>query len=182
MSQELKLKDIKFDNEIWKDIVGYEGLYSVSSEGRIYSHRIKSLLKPFNDRNSYIRIGLRKTDRNSTKYYYIHRLVAEAFISKAPIDKPYINHKDENKSNNNYLNLEWCSIKENMNYGTRNKRISVSNTNQIAFSKKILCVTTNTIYPSIKEAERQTGVWNSNITKCCKNKRQTAGGYQWQYA
>lgn len=103
--------------EIWKDIKGYEGLYSVSNRGRIKN--AKRILKPSNNGNGYMLIGLRK--RGKRKNFYIHRLVALAFIEN-PENKPVINHKDYNRKNNDVNNLEWITVKENVNYSINNMR------------------------------------------------------------
>ena len=101
--------------EIWKDIEGYEGLYQVSNLGRVkslqmyanggYKKRVK-ILKPCNNGNGYYVVYLMKNKKRSVNY--IHRLVAQAFLKNFNNYK-CINHKDENKSNNNVDNLEWCS-------------------------------------------------------------------------
>ena len=177
----MELKDIKFDKkqEIWKPVKGFEGLYEVSNIGNVYSHRLKRNLMLSADKLGYIRIGLERTNRKDIKNFYVHRLVANAFIEN-PHNKPFINHKDENKKNNSVENLEWCTHKENMNYGTRNNRISINNKNHPCRSKKVICLNTGVVYPSIMEAQRKTLVWATNIYKCCINERKSAGGYKWQ--
>lgn len=106
--------------EEWKDIKDWEGLYRVSSLGRIYSIRRNLYLKPRLAGN-YYRVALTK---NSKQYQLlISRLVAQAFIPN-PNNLPCVNHKDENKLNNTVDNLEWCDYKYNTNYGSRNKRVS----------------------------------------------------------
>lgn len=114
--------------EIWKDIQKYKGRYQISNMGRVKSlartitdelGREKPIqekvLKPSNNKG-YLRVRL------EGKFYYIHRLVAEAFIPN-PKNLPEVNHKDENKQNNCIDNLEWCSKEYNANYGTRVQRI-----------------------------------------------------------
>ena len=115
--------------EEWRDIKGYEGLYQVSSLGRVkslnYNHTKKEKVLDFKP-NKY---GYKVTylyNNNERKPYSVHRLVAEAFIPN-PNNYKEVNHKDENKSNNCVDNLEWCTAKYNSNYGTRNKRISDTN-------------------------------------------------------
>ena len=124
--------------EIWKDIKGYEGYYQISSLGRVKSlnrtkkHSYNSIallkekyLKP-QSANGYKFVRLCKG--NNVKMKIVHRLVAEAFIPN-PNNYKEINHKDENKSNNNISNLEWCTHKYNINYGTRNERVSKTEKN-----------------------------------------------------
>ena len=115
--------------EIWKDILGYEGLYQVSSYGRIKSLSRKRnngldktiILKENINNKGYKRINLHKNKK--MKSYLVHRLVAQAFIPN-PNNYPIINHKDENPSNNHVSNLEWCTYKYNNNYGTKGEKIS----------------------------------------------------------
>lgn len=175
--------------EIWKDIKDYEGLYQVSNFGRVKSLRRyvargtnkywvnEKILKPRYTKGHYY-TSLHKNKKS--KNYYIHRLVAEAFIPN-PDNLPCINHKDENTANNNVNNLEWCTHKYNANYGTRNKRLSDMFTNDPKRSKPIQCIETGTIYPSAKEAERQTGIFATKIIQVCKKRHQTTGGYHWKY-
>lgn len=120
--------------EIWKDIEGYEGIYQVSNLGnvrvldRIVNSAIKNndkvkrkgqILKQYNKRG-YLQVTL--TVSNKRKYFNVHRLVAQAFIPN-PNNLPQVNHRDENPKNNCVNNLEWCSAKYNANYGTRNSKI-----------------------------------------------------------
>ena len=171
--------------EIWKDIEGYEGLYQVSNLGRVKSLKWGKVkfLKPFSDKNGYLSVHLRKD--NSSYMSYIHRLVAMTFISN-PNNLPQVNHKDENPSNNNVSNLEYCDSKYNNNYGTRNEKISIKMLNHQKISKVVLQIDKNTnvvinIFPSLMEAERETGCSHTHIQKCCKGKRKTTGGYKWEY-
>lgn len=105
-----------------RDIKGYEGKYAITEDGKIWSYVYKKLLKPSLDRDGYEIVWLYDKNRK-VKALKIHRLVAETYIPN-PDYLPQVNHKDENKQNNNVSNLEWCTGKYNANYGTRNKRIS----------------------------------------------------------
>lgn len=106
-----------------KDVKGYEGLYAITSCGKVWSYKSKRFIIPHPNKKGYLRIKLYKN--NSYKTYSIHRLVAEAYIPNFE-NKSQVNHKDENKSNNCVGNLEWVTSKENANYGTRNERIANS--------------------------------------------------------
>lgn len=104
--------------EIWKDIKGYEGLYQVSNLGNVKSLKTNKNLY-YSKSGKYYRVGLFKGKR---KMYSIHRLVAEAFILN-PNNYPCVNHKDCNTFNNEINNLEWCTYKQNNNYGSRNIKV-----------------------------------------------------------
>lgn len=187
--------------EEWKDIVGYEGLYQVSTLGRVKSfHKGNTprLLKPHRCSNEYLMVQLSKD--GLVTHMLIHRLVAQAFIDN-PCNYPQVNHKDEDVTNNRVDNLEWCTAKYNSNYGTHNQRLSESkkgwhpseeviegmrqrmierhkNTPH-PMRKKVLCVETGQIFESIKSAQEfvhLTGVYN-----VVQGKRKTAGGYHWRY-
>ena len=167
--------------EIWKDIEGYEGLYQISSFGRVKSFVYKEkILKPTTGRtDGYVRISLHKDRRIRT--YTIHRLVACAFIP--PIaDKPYINHIDGNKQNNYVGNLEWCTASENQFHAVERGLSSINHPKKSKavdmFSRDGELIAT---FPSLAEAHRQTTVAISNIYQCCKHGCKTAGGYVWRY-
>ena len=108
--------------EIWKDIENYEEYYQISSLGRIRNKKENRILKPSKS-CGYYHISLRYGNK---KEMLIHRLVAKAFIPN-PLNLSYVNHKDENKLNNNVENLEWCTAKYNNSYGkgalARNQRV-----------------------------------------------------------
>ena len=121
--------------EIWKDIKGYEGFYQISNMGRVRSvDRIRNskhhglskikgrMLIPLIQDGYYLATLCKNGEM---KHFRIHRLVAEAFIPN-PDNLPFINHIDENKSNNKVDNLEWCTRSYNNNYGHRNQKISVA--------------------------------------------------------
>lgn len=118
--------------EIWKDIPNYEGLYKISNLGNIYSYRkMRNMIISPSDITGYVAVGLYK-DKVQT-LYYVHRLVAQAFIPN-PEDLPVVHHKDDVKHNNCVNNLEWCTQKENVhhtiiakNHGTMGRRKTCKN-------------------------------------------------------
>ena len=159
--------------EIWKDCKGYEGKYQVSNLGRVWSIGSQKYLKGSYDKDGYIRVNL--TAKNGkVKMERVHRLVALVFLDN-PNNYPQVNHKDENKQNNCVDNLEWCDAKYNINYGTRNKRVSKAN------SIPVYCFELKKIYSCAKEAGKELNIDNSDIGKACKGKLKRAGGYLWEY-
>lgn len=103
--------------ETFKDIKGYRGLYKISNKGKVRS--TGGILTPTDNGKGYLIIGLCKNGKR--KNFYIHRLVAEAFIDN-PEKKPVVNHKDYNTRNNDVNNLEWVTQKENIAHSINNMR------------------------------------------------------------
>lgn len=174
--------------EIWKDVVGYEGLYQVSNLGNIKSLNYnrtgeERILKPRTDKDGYLQVNL--YNNKKLKTFKIHRLVAKAFIPN-PDNKPEVNHKDEDKTNNCLTNLEWMTRLENNNYGTHNERSSKSRINHQAISKSVIQYSLKGEFirkwQSAMQIERDLGFSQSHISECCKGKRKSAYGYIWTYA
>lgn len=171
--------------ELWKDIVSYEGLYQVSNFGHVrrlahtvsigrgnYRHLKKKVEKLHCDNSGYLYVGLLKNNKN--KRLRVHRLVAKAFIENKD-NLPCINHKDGNKQNNRVDNLEWCTYSHNNQHAYDNglktwKRPVVRLKQGIVIKR----------YESITDAEKD-GFKSSLICHCCNNKRKTHGGYEWHY-
>ena len=166
--------------ENWKEIDGYEGLYEVSDQGRVKSLKYgkERILKPQKDKYGYLQVGLWKDGHK--KLQFVHRLVAESFIQNQ-LGLETVNHKDEVKTNNAATNLEWMSKRDNLNYGTHNKRVSEALSKQVQMLDKKTGELLDK-FPSTNEAERVTGIYHSSISKCCKGKLKSAGGYIWRYA
>ena len=163
-------------NKDWKPIIGYENRYLISNNGEVFSLIKNKVLKKEIRRDYY---SVQLYNELGYKHFSIHRLVAIHFIENSN-KLLFVNHKDENKLNNNYKNLEWCTASYNTNYGSAIKRAvdkKVIKVNQ--FDKNHNLIKT---YYSFMEAERETNIPNGNIVKCCKGKRKTAGKYIWKYA
>lgn len=165
-------------DDLFKDIPNYEGLYQISTTGKIRNHKHHILAQTLNSTSNYYRVHLCKNGK--AKWHSIHKLVAETFIPN-PDNLPEVNHKDENKLNNNVSNLEWTTHRDNANYGTRIKRIRSKLTNHLELSKPVQCIETGVIYPSLIETQRKTGIFATSIKQVCKGRQKTAGGYHWQY-
>ena len=156
-----------------KDIIGYENLYAVTEDGRVWSYRSQKFLKLTLNKDGYLYVSLSKNGMKTARR--VHRLVAEAFIPN-PEGKPEVNHKNEDKTKNCVDNLEWVTRKENCNYGTRNARSAKKR------SKSIYCVELDRTFDGIRAAARELNLSQSHITECCKGTRKTCGGYHFTYS
>ena len=173
-------------SEEWRDVVGYEGRYQVSSTGRVKSLKRKDclgrtirerMLKACDNGRGYLYISL-SDGTGEHKRHYIHRLVGEAFVPN-PLEKEDVNHKDENPSNNHASNLEWLTHKENLNYGMRNERVAKANSKPVAqYTKDGAFIK---VWASAAEVKRQLGFNHSNIIQVAKGNRKTACGFIWKY-
>lgn len=166
-------------SEIWADIVGYEGYYSISNLGRVASHHRNKckILRHRANPKGYSLVNLSKN--GVIKTFKVHRLVAEHFLPN-PCGLTEINHKDEDKANNRIDNLEWSTRSYNVNYGTRiaKQRLAVIKpVIQYDKSGKIIAS-----YDSITDASRTVGISVQHIAACCKRKYPYAGGFIWRYA
>ena len=193
------------EKEIWKTIKENPN-YMVSNLGRV-----KSL---YDGRHHKFREKILRNGISSKGYYsvhfkyngkltnfFVHRLVAEAFIPN-PNNLPEVNHKSEIKTQNNVENLEWCDRKYNANWGTMKSRLSKkrcgdknpfygkqhTNETKQKLSKIVIQIDKETNEPikewqSLTEAAKQIGICLSNISACCRgvNRHKSAGGYKWQY-
>lgn len=170
--------------EQWKPITGYEGHYEVSNKGNVKSLKYKKhrILKP-SEWQGYKKIKL--VMEGIEKTFKIHRLVAKAFV-KNPEDKPMVNHKDGNKGNNIYTNLEWTTNAENIKHAYDNELISIKKKMRSAKPKAVLQIDKETgdvlaKFESAGEAERETGIWGSHIRRACLGELKQSGGYVWEY-
>lgn len=169
--------------EIWKDVKGYEGSYEISNFGRVRSHikiGVPTYYKtPILSTPGYYTVTLSKNGK-TTFSIGVHRLVAEAFIENTDPTKTEVNHKDGNKLNNYYKNLEWVTRKENNEHAIKTGlRKYVKAIEQYTLDGELI-----NIFTSSAEAGEFLGRGrrtNTNILNCCKGKRNTAYGYKWKY-
>lgn len=180
------------NKETWKDIPGYVGLYQVSNLGRV-----RSLGRECNSKNGsrqwkrgriltqevtvhgYCRIRL-YNEKGVAKHHAVHRIVLLAFNGASDLE---VNHLNEIKTDNRLVNLEYCTSKQNCNYGSRNNKISRKNAG--INSRPVLQVENGKVinrYKSRIEAEKQTGISAAHIGSVCSGRVKRAGGYEWRNA
>lgn len=191
MTNEEFIKSVSLEGEIWKDVVGYEGLYRVSNFGRVSSYDKKivvdsnyfqykwertckaKIIKQSKDKGGYLVVSLYDS-KGKCKNMKVHRLVASAFI---PNEKnlPQIDHIDCNRENNNIINLKWCTCKENhANPNTQIKRSDI--VLQINGDNQIVCE-----FSSPKEASKKLGFSYKSILDCCRKNIDMYNGFKWVY-
>ena len=163
--------------EMYKRINGFNR-YSVSTKGKVYDCKKEKYVKQFYDKDGYKKVNL-YDNNNKRCCLMVHRLVALTFIPN-PENKRTVNHKDENKENNNIYNLEWMTDKENTNYGTRNERVRNILLDK-KYGKSVIRLEGNIEYSSVAVASRECKVNRTSIRKCCDNEQNTAGGYHWKW-
>ena len=151
--------------------------YRAGSLGNVLSLKKnkEKILKPIIGKDGYARVEL--CNENGKRKFFVHRLIAEAFIPN-PHNLKQVNHIDENKLNNAIDNLEWCTAKYNINFGTGiKKRASKSKkkVGRFSLNGKLLQV-----YDGLADAERA-GYTHSAISEVCSGKRQSHKGYIWKF-
>jgi len=173
------------NQEEWKDIPNSNGIYQISSYGRVRNAQTGRILKLNNNYGIYQVITLKINGKKTL--FKIHRLVGQAFIPN-PLNKEEVNHIDGNKYNNTVSNLEWNDRKENM--------LHAHNTGlQINFRKTIECAKQKNQkailqikdgkviarYEGVREVTRKLGYSEGNIAACARGKFKTMYGYEWKY-
>ena len=155
------------------DIKGYEGLYGITSCGRVWSYITNKFLKLYTGRGGYMRVKLCKD--GVRKNFYVHRLVAEAYIEN-PDNLPQVNHIDGNKEHNWIKNLEWCSCSENVKHAVKSGLLAKKHS-----KKRVHCVETGRVYKSCAAAARELGLCKSSVWDACNGRYHTTGGYHFTY-
>lgn len=154
-----------------RTIKGFEGLYSISKLGKVYSHKRSIELSPKIDKNNYEEVGLIKNGKR--KYIRVHRLVAAAFIPN-PENKPQVNHKDGNPRNNHVDNLEWNTGFENQKHRVEILKRGIKQISQFSMSGELLGV-----FESIKKAAEATGIDKSFISACASGRYKNNTKHIW---
>lgn len=179
--------------EIWKDVVGSNGLYMVSNYGNVKSLHYRGgnhekILTP--KKNNSGRLWVEITIKGKKKEMLIHRLVAYAFLEN-PNGYTEINHIDENPLNNHVDNLEWCNHKYNVkcfcdNHPDHSKNRRSTEKYKKRLSIPVMQLTANgeviRIWKNSREVQLETNMSDWSISECCRGKRKTAYGYIWRYA
>lgn len=186
--------------EIWKDIPGYEGLYKISSLGKLKrcnktyfcgnnTKRVLEEREIIGDKDSFGHVRVTLYKNGTKKRIFLHRLIAESFIPNSE-NKPEIDHINAIPDDNRVENLRWVTHQENLNNPiTLKRKSSAAMGNHMLGkigklhhnSKKCLCIETGNVYYGTSEASRKTGLNQICISACCIGKRKTTGGYHWKF-
>lgn len=187
-------KGMDMKNEIWRPVVGYEGLYEVSSHGRVKSLsrldargalRRERMLQPGTVTDSYQQVSLRRD--GEAKAFLVHRLVALAFVAN-PEALPIINHKNGVRADNRAENLEWCSQLQNVRHSIEHlgrKPPRVYRGAEHGSSKRVQAVSAageRLEFGNAREAAEHFGIDPSVVSRCCTGKREQAKGWRFAYA
>lgn len=168
--------------ETWRAVKDYEGLYEVSSLGNVRNANSGRVLNACRHRSGYLSVMLYKSKK--PKRFNIHRLVASAFLNNSN-NYEFVNHIDEDKSNNNVENLEWCSREHNMKHGTVSARLSKKRGHGARKGRPVIQIGDNgetlRTFESIASASKETGTARTSIWECCNGIHIKANNSRWAY-
>jgi hypothetical protein len=172
-------------SETWKDVVGFEGLYQVSSLGNVRSLNWRrtgkaKLMSHRKHNQGYVTVLLSKNGKQYSKT--IHRLVAFHFVP-GYANELEVNHIDRNRENNCADNLEWCSHKNNVLHsrGCMGRKMGEPTKDKRVVVQKDICGTVVKVWSSTIEAKHALGVSDWSIKQCCRGNQKTAYGFLWEY-
>lgn len=160
---------------LWRDVVGYEQYFAVSSDGQIYSKRSSKVLKTRISSTGYVSFTTRLDGRNSKSVMFrVHRLVAEAFIPNDH-NKPFVNHIDGVKTNNNVDNLEWVTHSENLLHahaiGLKVNKTGTENLLAILSKEDVSFIRENCAKYSRRSLSKKLGVSRATVDRVIHNQR-----------
>ena len=175
-------RPIQEATEEWKVIKDFPR-YMISSYGRVFSIKRNKILKPYNSHGyCVVDLGERRDNRRAS---YVHRLVADAFISN-PDNKEEVNHINSVRHDNRVENLEWVTPSENVKhawkYGNARVTEKMGKTTKELYSKPVICVESKTLYNSLSQASEKTGLYKASISRCARHPEKTLYGCHWRFA
>ena len=165
--------------EEWKDVNGYEGYYQVSSFGHVKNVKTGKILVGDTNNVGYKRVWLYTPVK---KRFFIHRLVASHFCEGYQ-EGFVVNHKDGNKLNNSFENLEWVTHSENDLHAYK---LNLRSPNPCQFKHKIVVYDLNTgttikVYENVEDCCKDLNVARANVYNCCNGKQHSCRGYGLRY-
>ena len=175
----IQIRDFKYRDELHH----FDGYFIDLDNQRVWSEKVQRWLKIHKNRDDYVLVCLTDTNGKQMTGIKLSRLVWTVYYGKQIPDGMEVNHIDEDKENNHPSNLNLMTRKQNINWGTRNTRVSAANTNG-KMSKAVAQLTLDgqlvAKWPSTNEAGRN-GLNQGNVAACCRGERKTHGGYRWMW-
>lgn len=156
------------ENEVW--IAGYEGKYSVDTDGNVFSVFSNRLLEGAENEGGYKHVDLGGNQQ------YRQRIVAKAFLPN-PLNLEQVNHKNGDKDDNSVANLEWITAEDNIRHALLNGYYQGRGIIQLDQDGTVIAK-----FNRISEASRATGLHATSIVRCAKGKQITTGGFRWEYS
>lgn len=155
--------------ELTRDVVGYEGIYTIDIFGNVIRVKDKKEMLQQKNKFGYMNVSLRRNGKQ--KQYKVHRLIAQAFIPN-PQNKEQVNHIDGDKTHNVVWNLEWCTCKENINHAVK--------TGLHPKCTPVRIIETGQIYPDITSCAKNINGYVGDIYGCLIGRRKTHKGFHFE--